>query len=126
MPWRRVCGGCRGEVKLYAVASERLDPRHPTTRQNLDELAVMIDDIPRHRLGEAIGAGISLGAGIVAGLVFRLGGFQPGQEVAALNDATICLYALDRGCTVLTRNIRDFDFMNQIVPSGRVLFYRGV
>jgi hypothetical protein len=23
-----------------------------------------------------------------------------------------------------TRNIRDFDFMNQIMPSGRVLFYR--
>lgn len=102
----------------------RLDPRHPSTRQNLDELAAMIEDIPRHRLEDAIGAGTLLEAGIVAGLVFRLGGFQPGQEVAALNDATIYLHALERGYTVLTRNIRDFDFMNQIVPSGRVLFYR--
>ena len=62
--------------------------------------------------------------GILSGLVFRLGGFQPGQEVAALNDATLYLHTLERGCTVLTSNIRDFDFMNQIVPSGRVLFHR--
>jgi len=56
--------------------------------------------------------------------VFRLGGFQRGQEVAAMNDATIYLHALKRGYTVLTRNIRDFDLMNQILPAGRVLFYR--
>jgi len=104
----------------------RLDPRHPGTRRNLDELAAMIEEIPRHRMDDAIGAGTLLEAGIVAGLVFRLGGFQPGQEVAALNDAIIYLHALERGYTVLTRNIRDFDFMNQIVPSGRVLFYRTV
>ena len=36
------------------------------------------------------------------------------------------LHALERGYTVLTRNIRDFDFMNQIMPSGRVLFYRAL
>ena len=68
--------------------------------------------------------GVLVEAGILSGFVFRLGGFQPGQEVAALNYATIYLHALERGYTVLTRNIRDFDFMGQIVPSGRVLFYR--
>jgi hypothetical protein len=26
--------------------------------------------------------------------------------------------------TVLTRNIRGYDLMNQILPEGRVLFYR--
>jgi predicted nucleic acid-binding protein len=36
------------------------------------------------------------------------------------------MHALEHGYTVLTRNIRDFDFMNQIVPPGRVLFYRTV
>lgn len=44
--------------------------------------------------------------------------------MVALNDATLYLHALERGYTVLTRNIQDFDFMNQIMPSGRVLFYR--
>ncbi len=104
----------------------RLDPRHPNTRHHLDELARVIEEIPRHRLEDAISAGTLLQAGIVSGLVFRLGGFQPGQEVAALNDATIYLHALERGYTVLTRNIRDFDFMNQVVPTGRVLFYRAI
>src|ERR1700761_6805114 len=28
----------------------RLDPRHPRTREHLDELAGMIDEIPLHRL----------------------------------------------------------------------------
>jgi predicted nucleic acid-binding protein len=84
----------------------------------------MIEEIPLHRLDDAISAGVILEAGNLSGLVFRLGGFQPGQEVAALNDATIYLHALEHGYTVLTRNIRDFDFMNQIVPPGRVLFYR--
>jgi hypothetical protein len=102
----------------------RLDPRHPRTREHLDELAGMIEDIPRHRLDDAVSAGVRLEAGIMSGLVFRLGGFQPGQEVAALNDATIFLHGLERGYTVLTRNIRDFDFMSQIVPAGRALFYR--
>ena len=40
-----------------------------------------------------------------------------------MNDATIYLHALERGCMVLTRNIGDFDFMNQIVSPGRVLLY---
>jgi hypothetical protein len=86
----------------------------------------MIGDIPRHRIDDDVSAGLLLEAGIVSGLVFRLGGFQPGQEVAALNDVTVYLHALERGYIVLTRNIRDFDFMNQIVRSGRVLLYRTV
>ena len=103
----------------------RLDPRHPRTEEHLVELAGVIERIPLHRL-DAASHGVAMEAGILAGLVFRLGGFQPGQEVAALNDAVIYLHALERGCVVLTRNIRDFDFMNQILPSGRVLFYRSV
>ena len=62
-------------------------------------------------------------AGILAGLVYRLCGLQPGQEIAALNDAILYLHAMANGQTVLTRNIRDFDAMNQILPDGRVLFY---
>ncbi len=104
----------------------RLDPTHPNTREHLAELAAVIEDIPRHRIEDGISAGVVLEAGILCGLVFRLGGFQLGQEVAALNDATIFLHALERGFTVLTRNIRDFDFMNQVVPAGRTLFYRTV
>jgi predicted nucleic acid-binding protein len=102
----------------------RFNPRDPRTAAHLGELQGMIADLPPHRIDSEISAGVLLEAGILSGQVFRLGGFQPGQEVAALNDATTYLHALERGYTVLTRNIRDFDFMNQIMPSGRVLFYR--
>ncbi len=104
----------------------RLDPAHPHTQEHLSELAEVIGDIPGHRVDDAVSAGVVLEAGILSGLVFRLGGFQPGQEVAAMKDATIYLHALERGYTVLTRNIRDFDFMNQIVPPGRMLLYRTI
>ena len=55
----------------------RLDPEHPHTHEHLDELTGIIEDIPRHRLDAAVSAGVLLEAGILSGLVFRLGGFQP-------------------------------------------------
>lgn len=101
----------------------RLNPAHPGTAAALRELTATIADIPPHRLESTTSPAVMMEAGILNGLVFRLGGFGPGQEVAALNDATLYLHALDRGYVVLTRNIRDFDYMNQIVPTGRMLFY---
>ena len=102
----------------------RLAPDLPATGAILATLASVINDIRAYRIDDSISAGVLLEAGILAGLVFRLGGFQPGQEIAALNDATIYLHALEKGYVVLTRNIRDFDLMQQIVPQGRVIYYR--
>jgi predicted nucleic acid-binding protein len=41
-----------------------------------------------------------------------------------LNDALIFATGRKFGHTVLTRNVADFDFLHQLDPSGRVLFYR--
>lgn len=101
----------------------RLAPT-PENRAVLASLTQVIDRIDAHHV-TAPSAGVHLEAGILCGLVFRLGGFQAGQEIAALNDAKIYLHALEHGQTVLTRNRNDFDRMNQIVPDGRVLFYHG-
>jgi hypothetical protein len=87
------------------------------------ELAQTIADIPLHRLATS-SANVVLEAGILAGLVLRLGGFAAGQNLAALNDATLYLHAVAHGPEVLTRNVRDFDMMQQILPEGRVLFYQ--
>jgi hypothetical protein len=43
--------------------------------------------------------------------------------MAALNDATLYLHALSQGQIILTRNLRDYDVLNQILPDGQVLFY---
>ena len=58
-------------------------------------------------------------AGMLAGLVSRLSGADPGL----LNDASLYLQALERGWIVLTRNVRDFEIFDQLLPAGRVLFY---
>jgi predicted nucleic acid-binding protein len=81
-----------------------------------------VDDIPAHRLQTPSGTTV-MEAGILAGLLFRLGGFPAGQEVTALNDATLYLHALANGQAILTRNLRDFDVLNQVLPEGEVLFY---
>jgi hypothetical protein len=36
------------------------------------------------------------------------------------------LQAQKLGCTVLTANISDYDYLLQLIPAGRVLFYRTV
>jgi predicted nucleic acid-binding protein len=100
----------------------RLGPRHPRTNVVLRTISQVVAAIPLHRLETASGD-VVIEAGILAGLVFRLCGLQPGQEVAALNDAIVYLHALANGLAVLTRNLRDFDVMNQILPDGQVLFY---
>jgi predicted nucleic acid-binding protein len=100
----------------------RLDPRHPGTEAVSRTISGVVTAIPPHRL-EAASADVVIEAGILAGLVFRLCGLASGHEVAVLNDAIIYLHAVANGLTVLTRNARDFDAMNQVLPDGRVLFY---
>jgi hypothetical protein len=46
--------------------------------------------------------------------------------VAAMNHATLYLHALANGRIALTRNVRDFHLINQVLPDGHVLFYERV
>ncbi|WP_348640715.1 hypothetical protein [Mesorhizobium sp. AA22] len=62
-------------------------------------------------------------ARMLAGLVMRLSGSARGESPTLLNDASLYLQALERGWIVLTRNVRDFDYFDQLLPVGRVLFY---
>jgi hypothetical protein len=103
----------------------RLNPNHPGTDPVLRTIAQTVAAIPPHRL-EAASADVVIEAGILAGLVFRLCGLQPGREVAALNDAIVYLHAMANGQEVLTRKVWDFDVMNQILPDGRILFYERI
>lgn len=103
----------------------RLDPAHSSTRKAQAALAGAIDDIPRHRLF-APDTDLWGKAGILAGKALRLGRIPPGQgqERKMLNDSLIYLQARKVGAAVLTRNVRDFDLLEQLVPSGAVIFYK--
>ena len=102
----------------------RLDPAHSSTRKALAALAGAIDDIPRHRLF-APDTDLWGKAGMLAGKALRLGRIPPrqGQERKLLNDSLIYLQARKVGAAILTRNVRDFDLLEQLVPSGTVIFY---
>ncbi len=103
----------------------RLDPARSATKQALTALAGAIDDIPRHRLF-APDTDLWGKAGMLAGKALRIGRIPPGQgqERKLLNDSLIYLQARKIGAVILTRNVRDFTLLEQLVPSGAVVFYK--
>jgi predicted nucleic acid-binding protein len=103
----------------------RLDPRHNSTRLVLGAIRKTVADIPDHRL-HAPDTATWGHAGILAGLMFRMGHLPKGEghERKFLNDALIFLQARQLGASVLTGNVRDFDLLSQLVPSGRIVVYR--
>jgi hypothetical protein len=62
---------------------------------------------------------------VLAGLLFRLSNLPKGEghEHRFLNDALVFLQARQLGASVLTGNVRGFDFLTQILPTGRIILY---
>jgi len=101
----------------------RLDPKDGRTSSVIAEISGMILQIPDHRLS-APSTQVLGEAGILAGLAARQTGTEP--EQALLNDAVLYLQAIEQGQIIVTRNVREFDWFDQILPSGRMLLYRQV
>lgn len=103
----------------------RLDPKHTSTKRVLETIRATVADIPEHRL-HAPETAIWGQAGILAGLLFRMSNLPKGEghERKFVNDALVFLQARHLGASVLTGNIRDFDFLSQLVPTGRIVLYR--
>jgi hypothetical protein len=120
----RICNHsavCLGEL---THAFGRLDPGHCETKSVLKVLRDVIENVPAHRL-HAADSDIWGTAGMLAGALFRLSGLSLGQghERKFLNDALLFLQARKLGCAMLTRNIRDFDFLSQLMANGRIILY---
>jgi len=98
-----------------------LDPDHKGTADVLKTLGRTIDDIPAHRL-TAPSARACGEAGMLAGMVTRLTG--QARTTALLNDALLFLHAAETGCDVVTGNIRDFDWFDQLLPGSGLILYR--
>lgn len=102
----------------------RLDPRHPATPAVLRLLAETIEKIPDRRL-YAPDARAWGEAGLLAGEIARLrGSAKAASARRSVNDALIFLQARHLGASVLTRNVGDFDALEQLAPGGHVVFYR--
>lgn len=100
-----------------------LDPAHAGTPAILRVLGRTLDDIPAHRLS-APSARASAEAGMLAGLVTRLTG--QAKTVSLLNDTLLFLHAAETGRALLTGNMRDFDWLDQLLPGSGVILYRKV
>jgi predicted nucleic acid-binding protein len=100
-----------------------LDPTHPNTRKTIDEIVVLLNQRAIHRtiIPNAVAW---REAGILSGILARLQGYDNSQRRRLMNDALLYVTARRHGCTVLTRNVGDFDFLQQLDPAGRVMFYR--
>ncbi|MPZ34960.1 MAG: hypothetical protein GEV13_28965 [Rhodospirillales bacterium] len=100
----------------------RLDPAHARTKAVLSERRRTIEDMPGHRISSPSETAMGE-AGMLAGATARLLRIERAEQPLLLNDASLYLQALEHGWTVLTRNVRDFDAFDQLLPANRVLFY---
>ena len=61
---------------------------------------------------------------MLSGILCRLQGYENDYKMRALQDAVLFLQAQGLGLVVLTANVGDYDILLQLIPLGRVLFYR--
>jgi predicted nucleic acid-binding protein len=109
------------EAELAAL-SGLLDPKHAETARAVAQIDSLIEMRPAHRILNP-DRDIWREGGILAGLLARLQHYGKNEQRKALNDALIFLTATKHGCAVLTRNLSDFDFLMQLIPSGLAIFY---
>jgi predicted nucleic acid-binding protein len=114
---------CTVAESELAAGCSLLDPSHTETRNVVKEIMAVIERIPPHRTISP-DRDIWRDAGILTGAIARLQGIPKADRRRILNDALIFSTARKHGHTVLTRNVVDFDFLQQLDPSGRIMFYR--
>jgi predicted nucleic acid-binding protein len=119
----RTCNHSSVCLSELTHAFGRLRPEDARTSKALKAIAQTVRDIPAYRVTAPSAESWGV-AGMLAGLLFRLGSYSVGTERKCLNDALVYLQGRKIGLPVVTANIKDFDFLNQLVPDGCVLFYR--
>ncbi len=104
------------EAELPAACG-LLDPAHAGTRGITEQITAVIEQGPLEADSE-----IWREAGILSGILARLLGHKSDQRRQLLNDGLLLATARKQGCYILTRNLLDFDLLQQLDPSGKVLF----
>lgn len=100
-----------------------LQPDEARTAAVIDQIGRQIGAMPDHRVfvpdAEVLGR-----AALLSGILARSQGYARDDRLKALQDCTLFLQALKLGFTVVTANLKEFDLLLQLVPTGRALFYR--
>jgi len=109
------------EAELTTLAG-LLDASNQSARQAIQQVLLSIERRPPHRVLNP-DRDVWREAGILSGLLARRQGYGKAEQRRLLNDALIFLSAAKHGCSVLTRNITDFDLLMQVAPTGNAVFY---
>jgi hypothetical protein len=100
-----------------------LNPSHQRSAGVIAEIGKQIKAMPPHRIFapdiELLGR-----AALLSGILCRLQGYERDGKLRALQDCVLFLQAQRLGFVVLTANVSDYDILLQLIPTGRVLFYR--
>ena len=99
-----------------------LHPGHPETAFAIKRILETIEKRPAHRT-IAPDREAWIEAGVLCGVLARLQGYSRMERRRLMNDALLFATARKSGLTLLTRNISDFDLLQQLDPSVSVLFY---
>jgi hypothetical protein len=100
-----------------------LDPTHGGTRDVVRQIGVALAGMPAHHIFIP-GADVLGRAAHLSGIPCRLQGDQKDARLRALQDSVLFLQAQKLGFSALTANVAGFDYLLQLIPAGRVLFYR--
>jgi hypothetical protein len=100
-----------------------LNPSDTRTVAVIAEIGKQIRAMPPHRIFapdmEVLGR-----AALLSGILCRLQGYAKDYKLRALQDCVLFLQARKLGLAVLTANVIEYDFLLQLIPTGRALFYR--
>lgn len=100
-----------------------LDPGHPQTKTVVRQIGVVLQAMRPHRIftpdADVLGR-----AALLSGMLCRLQGYEKDARLRALQDCILLLQSIKLGLTLVTGNVKDFDYLLQLIPAGRVLFYR--
>lgn len=100
-----------------------LAPAHPDTKDVIRQISGIVNRMSPYR-SLAPDRQVWQEAGVLSGILARIQGLSRPDRRQILNDALIFATARKYGHAVLTRNIADFDLLQQLDPAGRVMFYR--
>lgn len=110
-------------IQELAHSMGALDPSDPRTPHVQKVISDTIASMTEHRTS-APDMDVLGRAAILNGVICRLQHYADEQKRKCLQDCTLYLQGLKNGLVILTRNVKDFDMCLQLVPAGRVIFYR--
>ena len=109
---------------VVSELTNRLGARIPRNQREVEareKLVEAINGIPAHRLLTPTATNWGE-AGVLSGIIARLGGYPGGRTQDDLNDTLIFLQARANGLAILTANVADFDRLQQLVPMYKSCF----